>query len=114
METLDQENYQGVAAVNYTDAETPYTRILEHKHFVFGTQPKTVITREYPAAWKMGDEPYYPINNEENQRLYARYQELAEANPKVTFGGRMGTYRYYDMDQVIRAALDTVKTLSAL
>lgn len=111
IETLNRENYQGVAAVNYTDAETPYTRILEHKHFTFGTQPKTVITREYPAAWKRGEEPYYPVNDPENQHLYTRYQALAETETRVTFGGRLGEYQYYDMDKVMRAALETVRRL---
>ena len=105
-ETLDMENYQGNAVVNYTDAETPYTRIIEHKHFVFGTQPKTVISREYSAEWHKGDEPYYPVNDEKNGALYARYRALAQAEPGVIFGGRLGEYKYYDMDKVIAAALD--------
>ena len=84
----------------------PYTRIIEHKHFNFGTQPKTVITREYPAQWQPGMEPYYPVNDEKNQELLARYQELAKSRPDVLFGGRLGSYRYYNMDQVLRAALD--------
>ena len=103
------ENYQGNAVVNYTDRETPYTRIIEHKHFEFGTQPKTVITREYPADWKVGDEPYYPVNNKVNNDLYAQYKKLAQTVPQVIFGGRLGQYRYYDMHQVIAAALETVK-----
>ena len=98
-------NYQGNAVVNYTEREVPYTRIIEHKHFEFGAQPDTVITREYPAAWKRGDEPYYPVNDERNTRLFARYQELAEEEKNVVFGGRLGQYRYYDMDKVIEAAL---------
>ena len=98
-------NYQGNAVVNYTEREVPYTRIIEHKHFEFGTQPDTVITREYPAAWKKGDEPYYPVNDERNTRLFARYQELAKEEKNVVFGGRLGQYRYYDMDKVIEAAL---------
>ncbi len=98
-------NYQGNAVVNYTEREVPYTRIIEHKHFEFGTQPDTVITREYPAAWKKGDEPYYPVNDERNTRLFARYQELAREEKNVVFGGRLGQYRYYDMDKVIEAAL---------
>ena len=106
-ETLDMENYQGNAVVNYTDAETPYTRIIEHKHFVFGNQPKTVISREYSAEWHKGDEPYYPVNDEKNSALYARYRALAQAEPNVIFGGRLGEYKYYDMDKVIAAALDT-------
>ena len=87
--------------VNYTDAETPYTRIIEHKHFEFGTQPKTVISREYSAEWKPGDEPYYPVNDEKNGALYARYKQLADVEPNVIFGGRLGEYKYYDMDKVI-------------
>ena len=105
-ETLDTDNYQGNAVVNYTDAETPYTRIIEHKHFEFGTQPKTVISREYSAEWKPGDEPYYPVNDEKNGALYAEYKKLADAESKVIFGGRLGEYKYYDMDQVIAAVLD--------
>ncbi|WP_204988018.1 UDP-galactopyranose mutase [Sporolactobacillus pectinivorans] len=108
-ETLDQENYQGNAVVNYTDAETPYTRIIEHKHFEFGNQPKTVITREYPQAWQKGDEPYYPVNNTKNNDLYMKYKELAESMPNVIFGGRLGMYKYYDMHQVIGAALVTAR-----
>ena len=104
-ETLDMENYQGNAVVNYTDADTPYTRIIEHKHFEFGTQPKTVISREYSAEWKVGDEPYYPVNDEKNGALYARYKALAEGEKNVRFGGRLGEYRYYDMDKVIESAL---------
>ncbi len=104
-ETLDMENYQGNAVVNYTDAETPYTRIIEHKHFEFGAQPKTVISREYSAEWKVGDEPYYPVNDEANGALYQQYKALAEGEEKVIFGGRLGEYKYYDMDRVIEAAL---------
>ena len=104
-ETLDMENYQGNAVVNYTDAETPYTRIIEHKHFEFGAQPKTVISREYSAEWKVGDEPYYPVNDEANGALYQQYKALAEGEEKVLFGGRLGEYKYYDMDKVIEAAL---------
>ncbi len=104
-ETLDMENYQGNAVVNYTDADTPYTRIIEHKHFEFGTQPKTVISREYSAEWKVGDEPYYPVNDEANGVLYQQYKVLAEGEEKVLFGGRLGEYKYYDMDKVIEAAL---------
>ena len=107
-ETLDTDNYQGNAVVNYTDAETPYTRIIEHKHFEFGTQPKTVISREYSAEWKPGDEPYYPVNDEKNGALYAEYKKLADAEPGVIFGGRLGEYKYYDMDKVIEVALDVV------
>ncbi len=108
-EVLDQENYQGVAVVNYTDRETPYTRIIEHKHFEFGNQEKTVITREYPAEWKPGMEPYYPVNDAKNQELLARYQELAASEEKVIFGGRLAEYKYYDMDKVIASALKRAK-----
>lgn len=104
-EVLDQENYQGNAVVNYTDRETPYTRIIEHKHFEFGTQPKTVITREYPMDWQPGAEPYYTVNDEQNNALYQRYAALAEKEPDVMFGGRLGEYKYYDMDKVIASAL---------
>lgn len=104
-ETLDMENYQGNAVVNYTDSDTPYTRIIEHKHFEFGTQPRTVISREYSAEWKVGDEPYYPVNDAANGALYQQYRALAEGEEKVLFGGRLGEYRYYDMDKVIEAAL---------
>lgn len=99
------DNYQGNAVINYTEREIPYTRVIEHKHFEFGAGEGTVITREYPAAWKPGMEPYYPINDEANDRLFARYQELAQREPNVIFGGRLGQYRYYDMDKVIEAAL---------
>lgn len=101
----DCDNYQGNAVVNYTEREVPYTRIIEHKHFEFGTQPVTVISREYPSEWKRGDEPYYPVNNERNNELFAKYQELAAEEKKVLFGGRLGQYKYYDMDKVIAAAL---------
>jgi len=104
-EILDKPNFQGNAAVNYTDAETPWTRIIEHKWFEFGTQPKTVISREYSSEWQPGDEPYYPVNDEKNGALYAKYKALAENEPKVIFGGRLGEYKYYDMDTVIDAAL---------
>ena len=105
-EKLDMENYQGNAVVNYTDREVPYTRIIEHKHFEFGKQPVTVISREYSSEWKPGIEPYYPINDEKNNELFARYRALAEQEEKVIFGGRLGNYRYYDMDKVIEAALE--------
>ena len=105
-EVLNQPNFQGNAAVNYTDAETPWTRIIEHKWFEFGTQPKTVISREYSSEWKTGDEPYYPVNDEKNSNLYAEYKKLAEAEEKVIFGGRLGEYKYYDMDAVIDSALN--------
>ena len=108
-EVLDKPNFQGNAAVNYTDAETPWTRIIEHKWFEFGTQPKTVISREYSSEWKLEDEPYYPVNDEKNGALYAEYKKLGEAETKVIFGGRLGEYKYYDMDAVIAAALAKVK-----
>ncbi len=119
-ETLPIENYQGNAVVNYTEYEIPYTRIIEHKHFEFGCQggygntgisanPKTVITREYPAAWAKGDEPYYPMNDERNNALYERYRRLAEKEERVIFGGRLGMYRYYDMHQVVAEALKCVR-----
>ena len=108
-EVLEKENYQGVAVVNYTDRETPYTRVIEHKHFEFGTQPKTVITREYPADWKEGMEPYYPINDERNQELYQKYKELAEKEEHVMFGGRLAEYKYCDMDKVIESAFALVE-----
>ena len=108
-EELDTENYQGNAVVNYTEAEVPYTRIIEHKHFEFGQQPTTVISREYPAEWKPGDEPYYPVNDEENNALYQKYRKLADTEEHVIFGGRLGTYKYYDMDRVIEAALQAVE-----
>lgn len=108
-QVLDTDNYQGVAVVNYTDRETPYTRVIEHKHFEFGTQPKTVITREYPADWEEGMEPYYPVNDEKNQDLYSRYAKLAEKEERVIFGGRLAEYKYYDMDKVILSALERAK-----
>lgn len=104
-ELLDEENYQGVAVVNYTDRETPYTRIIEHKHFEFGTQPKTVISREYPSEYKEGMEPYYPVNDEKNAAIYKKYEELAKQESNVIFGGRLAEYKYYDMDKVIESAL---------
>ena len=105
-EELDCENYQGNAVVNYTDREVPYTRIIEHKHFEFGKQPTTVISREYSKEWEKGDEPYYPVNNDKNNELYQKYKELADEENKVIFGGRLGGYKYYDMDKVIAAALE--------
>jgi len=111
-ETLDMPNFQGNAAVNYTDAESPYTRIIEHKWFEFGKDangndlPKTVISREYSSEWKLGDEPYYPVNDEKNGALYAQYKELADKEENIIFGGRLGEYKYYDMDAVIASALD--------
>lgn len=109
-EVLDTDNYQGNAVVNYTEYEVPYTRIIEHKHFEFGTQEKTVISREYPVTWKKGDEPYYPVNDEKNTALYAKYKELAEKEENVIFGGRLGLYRYMDMHHVVDAALRAVKS----
>ena len=108
-EVLKTPNFQGNAVVNYTDRETPYTRIIEHKHFEFGTQPKTVISREYSSEWKVGDEPYYPVNDEKNRRLYERYKALAEKEAHVIFCGRLGEYKYYDMDVVIERALGFAK-----
>ena len=116
-ELLDTPNFQGNAAVNYTDRETPWTRIIEHKWFEFGKDengndlPKTVISREYSSEWKLGDEPYYPVNDEKNGQLYAQYKDLAEKEQKVIFGGRLGEYKYYDMDQVIAVALEKAEQL---
>ena len=104
-EVLDCDNYQGCAVVNYTDREVPYTRIIEHKHFEFGTQKKTVISREYSSEWQRGMEPYYPVNDEKNTRLYEEYKKLAEKEQNVIFGGRLGDYKYYDMDKVVACAL---------
>ncbi|HEY8424369.1 MAG TPA: UDP-galactopyranose mutase [Clostridia bacterium] len=106
---LDTDNYQGNAVVNYTEREIPYTRIIEHKHFEFGTQPKTVITKEYPAQWTKGQEAYYPVNDEKNNALYEKYKQLTQSQSKVIFGGRLGLYKYLDMHQVIRLALDCAK-----
>ena len=108
-EELETDNFQGNAVVNYTDREVPYTRIIEHKHFEFGKQPVTIISREYSSEWTKGDEPYYPVNDDKNGAMYARYEELAKQESKVIFGGRLGSYRYYDMDKVIGAALDMVR-----
>ncbi len=99
-------NFQGNAVVNYTDRETPFTRIIEHKHFEFGTQSKTVISREYSQEWEPGMEPYYPVNDEKNTALYEQYRALAEKEPNILFGGRLGQYRYYDMDAVLLSALE--------
>ena len=107
-EVLDMENYQGIAAMNFTDRETPYTRIIEHKHFVFGGQKKTIITREYSAEFEEGMEPYYPVNDDKNAAVYARYKQKADAEENVIFGGRLAEYKYYDMDQVVRSALNAV------
>ena len=103
---METYNYQGNAVVNYTDREIPYTRIIEHKWFEFGDQPKTVISREYSSEWKLGDEPYYPVNDEKNGNLYEEYKKLAAMETKVIFGGRLGEYKYYDMDAVIASSLD--------
>ena len=108
-EVLDTDNYQGNAVVNYTEREVPYTRIIEHKHFEFGKQEKTVISKEYSSEWKVGMEPYYPVNNEQNNKLFEEYKKLAEQEKNVIFGGRLGNYKYYDMDKVIEAALETVE-----
>lgn len=108
-EMLEEENFQGNAVVNYTEYEVPYTRIIEHKHFEFGTQPKTVITREYPKTWEKGDEPYYPVNNEKNNKVYEQYKQLATQEEKVIFGGRLAEYKYYDMHNVIEQALNCVE-----
>ena len=108
-EILDQENYQGNAVVNYTERDIPYTRIIEHKHFEFGTQAKTVITREYPADWKRGDEPYYPINDAKNNAIYEQYLAEAEKNGRVIFCGRLADYKYYDMHVTVERALDVVE-----
>lgn len=115
-ETIPEQNYQGNAVVNYTDASTPYTRIIEHKHFepeneIGLNSDKTIITKEYPADWKIGEEPYYPLNNDRNSRLYAKYESLAQNEPKVVFGGRLGMYKYFDMDDTIAEALRLSETL---
>ena len=107
-EVLNEENHQGNAVVNYTEYEVPYTRIIEHKHFEHGTQPKTIITKEYPADWNKGDEPYYPINNDKNNSLYIKYKELAEKETNVIFGGRLAEYKYYDMHNIVEQALKCV------
>ena len=108
-ETLNIENYQGNAVVNYTDFDVPYTRIIEHKHFEFGTGPQTIITREYPDSWNKGKEPYYPINDDKNNILYEKYKDLSKNDKNVIFGGRLGEYKYYDMDKVIENALNTIQ-----
>lgn len=116
-EILDKPNFQGNAAVNYTDRETPWTRIIEHKWFEFGKDengkdlPKTVISREYSSEWKPGGEPYYPVNDEKNNALYAEYRKLADAEKNVIFGGRLGEYKYYDMDKTIEAALEMAENI---
>lgn len=106
---LDTDNFQGVAVVNYTDRETPYTRTIEHKHFEFGKQEKTVVSEEYPLEWNKDIEPYYPINDEKNQKLYSQYQDLAKEEKNVYFGGRLGEYKYYDMQDAVKSALDFAK-----
>ena len=108
-EVLECENYQGVAVVNYTEREIPYTRVIEHKHFEYGTGDKTVITKEYPSDWKIGDEPYYPVNNDKNNELFEKYKELASKEKNIIFGGRLGNYKYYDIHQVIEASLESVE-----
>ena len=108
-ERLEEVNHQGVAVMNYTEREVPYTRVIEHKHFEFGTQPVTYVTKEYPADWQPGEEAYYPVNNERNQKLYQQYAELATKEENVIFGGRLAEYKYYDMDDVIKSALECVR-----
>lgn len=108
-EVLDTDNYQGNAVVNYTDREVPFTRIIEHKHFEYGKQEKTVISREYSSEWKKGDEPYYPVNDDKNSKLYEEYKKLASERKDIIFGGRLGMYKYFDMDKVIRASLELCK-----
>ena len=110
-EVLDTDNYQGNAVVNYTERAVPYTRVIEHKHFEFGRQEKTVISREYSSEWTQGGDPYYPVNNARNMDLYARYKALADETPSVIFGGRLGEYKYYDMDKVILSALELTEKL---
>ena len=110
-EVLDTDNYQGNAVVNYTERAVPYTRVIEHKHFEFGRQEKTVISREYSSEWTQGGDPYYPVNNARNTELYARYKALADETPSVIFGGRLGEYKYYDMDKVILSALELVEKI---
>ena len=110
-EVLETDNYQGNAVVNYTEREVPYTRIIEHKHFEFGNQPKTVISKEYSSEWKPGIEPYYPINDDRNTKLYNQYYELSKQEYNVHFGGRLGQYKYYNMDDVILDALSYIKSL---
>jgi len=110
-ERLEEVNHQGVAVMNYTEREVPYTRSIEHKHFAFGRQPVTYVTREYPAGWKPGEEAYYPVNNEQNQKLYEKYAELAKKEKNVIFGGLLAEYKYYDMDDVIKSALEKAKGL---
>ena len=108
-ERLDTDNYQGNAVVNYTERDVKFTRIIEHKHFEYGNQDFTIISKEYPTEWQKGEEPYYPINNEKNNALYESYVELSKKRPEIIFGGRLGAYKYYDMDKVVEAALDCVE-----
>ena len=108
-ERLDTDNYQGNAVVNYTERDVKFTRIIEHKHFEYGNQNFTIISKEYPAEWQKGEEPYYPINNEKNNALYESYVELSKKRPEIIFGGRLGAYKYYDMDKVVEAALECVE-----
>lgn len=108
-EILNEKNYQGNAVINYTEYDIPYTRIIEHKHFEYGNQDKTIITKEYPATWNRGDEPYYPINNEKNNNIYLKYKELADKEENIIFGGRLAEYKYYDMHNVIESALICAK-----
>ena len=110
-QVYNTDNYQGNAVINYTDKDVPYTRVIEHKHFEFGKQPKTVVSREYSKKWEKGDEPYYPVNDEKNSMLYSKYKALAETQDKVIFGGRLGQYKYFDMHNVIREALNLVQKL---
>ena len=110
-ERLEQDNYQGVAVMNFTAREVPYTRVIEHKHFEFGTQPITYVTKEYPSDWHLGEEAYYPVNDNKNQKLYQKYLELAKQENNVIFGGRLGEYKYYDMDKVIERAIDLSKNV---
>lgn len=112
-EILNIENYQGNSVVNYTEYEIPYTRIIEHKHFEYVDTQKTIITKEYPDNWNITKEPYYPINNDENNKLYQKYKELADQSTNIIFGGRLGQYKYYDMDKVIVEALKTCKQVLA-
>ena len=111
-ELPDIDNYQGNAVINYTEREVSYTRIIEHKHFEYGQGKGTIITREYPASWNYGDEPYYPLSDSKNNKLYSEYVELAKKFPDILFGGRLGRYKYYNMDQVIRGALDMATQMS--
>ncbi len=110
-EIIETDNYQGVAVVNYTDVDVPYTRIIEHKHFEYGDQPVTVITREYPEEWNHNADPYYPINDDKNNALYRKYRQLADKEKGVVFGGRLGSYQYFDMQDTVKAALKLAKSI---